>query len=156
MKAIMKSIGMCCQNNEVDETFELRNRQLLDVFPSLCKPLLRRVFSQNLSLDQLSSETQLFYMISFESPVPAFLPQSLLEAMIVFIESSLTTQVLNEFLLVPRKHNTYISQFVCAFVQTTPYKVDEGVKNLLRYLCQAIIDIHQDDIKPEAGSITDS
>ena len=74
----------------------------------------------------------------------------------VFIESSLTTQVLNEFLLVPRKHNTYISEFVCAFVQTTPYKVDEGVKNLLRYLCQAIIDIHQDDIKPEAGSITDS
>ena len=49
MKAIMKSIGMCCQNNEVDWTFELRNRELLDVFPSLSKPLLRRVFPQNLS-----------------------------------------------------------------------------------------------------------
>ena len=55
MKAIMKSIDMCCQNNEVDETFELCNMQLLDVFPSLWKPLLRRVFSQNLSLDQLNS-----------------------------------------------------------------------------------------------------
>ena len=32
-------------------------RQLLDVFLSLSKPLLRRVFSQNLSLDQLSSAT---------------------------------------------------------------------------------------------------
>ena len=32
-------------------------RQLLDVFLSLCKPLLRRVFSQNLSLGQLSSAT---------------------------------------------------------------------------------------------------
>ena len=90
MKAIMKSIGMCCQNNEVDETFELRNRQLLDVFPNFCKPLLRRVFSQNLSLDQLSSATQLFYMLNFESPLHAFLPQPLLEAMMVFIESSLT------------------------------------------------------------------
>ena len=32
-------------------------RQLLDVFLSLCKPLLRRVFSQDLSLDQLNSAT---------------------------------------------------------------------------------------------------
>ena len=54
MKAIMKSIVMCCQNNEVDETFELCNRQLLDVFPRLHKPLVRTVFSQNLSLDELS------------------------------------------------------------------------------------------------------
>ena len=123
MKAIMKSIGMICQNNEVDETFELRNRQLLDVIPSLCKPLLRRVFSQNLSLDQLSSVTQLFYMLSFESTLRAFLRQPLLEAMMVFIESSLTTQVLNEYLLVARKYSTYISQFVCAFVQTTSYKI---------------------------------
>ena len=61
MKTIMKSVGICCQNNEVDETFELRNRQLLDVFPTLCKPLLRKVFSQSLSLDQLSTATQLFY-----------------------------------------------------------------------------------------------
>ena len=60
MKAIMKSIGRDCQNNEVDETSKLCNRQLLDVFPSLCKPLLRRVFSQNLSLNQLSTATQLF------------------------------------------------------------------------------------------------
>ena len=50
MKAIMNSIGMYYQNNEVGETFELRNRQLLDVFPSLPKPLLKRLFSQNLSL----------------------------------------------------------------------------------------------------------
>ena len=85
MKAIMKSIGMCCQNNEVDETFELHNRQLLDVFASLCKPLLRRVSSQNLSLDQLSSATQLFYMLSFESPLRTFLPHRLLEAMMVSI-----------------------------------------------------------------------
>ena len=111
MKAIMKSIGMCCQNNEVDETFELHNKQLLDVFASLCKPLLRRMFSQNLSLDQLSSATQLFYMLSFESPLRTFLPYRLLEAMMVSIESSLKTQVLNEFLLVARKYNTYISQF---------------------------------------------
>ena len=152
MKAIMKSIGMCCQNNEVDETFELRNRQLLDVFPSLCKPLLRRVFSQNLSLDQLSSATQLFYMLSFESPLRAFLPQPLLEAMTFFTESSLTSQILNEFLFVARKYNIYISQFVCAFVQTNPYKVDDDANNLLRYLCQATTDIHQDDIKPEAAS----
>ena len=152
MKAIMKSIGMCCQNNEVDETFELRNRQLLDVFPSLCKPLLRRVFSQNLSLDQLSSATQLFYMLSFESPLRAFLPQPLLEAMTFFTESSLTSQILNEFLFVAKKYNIYISQFVCAFVQTNPYNVDDDAKNLLRYLCQATTDIHQDDIKPEAAS----
>ena len=157
MKAIMKSSGMCCQSNEVDETSELRNRQLLDVFPSLCKPLLRRVFSQNLSLDQLSSATRLFYMLSFESPLRAILPQPLLVAVMVFIESSLTTQVLNEFLLVARKYNTYISQFVCAFLQTIPYKVDDDAKNLLRYLCQATTDIHQDDIKPEAAlSIIDS
>ena len=150
MKAIVKSIGMCCQN-EVDETFELRNRQLLDVFPSLCKALLRRVLSQNLSLDQRSSATQLFYMLSFKSPLRTFLPQPLLEGMMVFIESSLT-QVLNEFLLLARKCNTYITQFVYAFVQTAPYKVDDDAKNLLRYLCPATIDIHQDDIKPEAGS----
>ena len=116
MKTIMKSIGMYWQNNEVYETFELRNRQLLDVFPSLCEPFLRRVFSQNFSLGQLSSATQLFYMLSFESPLRAFLPQQLLEAKMIFIESSLTSQPLNEFLLIARKYNIYISQFACAFV----------------------------------------
>ena len=120
MEAIMKSTGMCCQNNKVGETFELCSRKLLDVFPSLSKPLLGRVFSQNLSLPQLISATQLFYLLSFESPLRAFLPQPLLEAMTIFIESSLTSQVLNEFLLA-RKYNTCISQFVCAFVQTSLY-----------------------------------
>ena len=63
----------------------------------------------------------------------------------------------NKFLLVARKHDTYISQFVCAFVQITPYKVDDDAKNLLRYFCQATIDIHQGDIRSEAASsITDS
>ena len=116
IKTIMKSIGMYWQNDEVDETFELRNRQLLDVFPSLCKPFLRRVFSQNFSLGQLSSATQSFYMLSFKLPLRAFLPQQLLEAMMIFIESSLTSQPLNEFLLIARKYNIYISQFPCAFV----------------------------------------
>ena len=148
---------MCCQNNENNETFELPSRQLIDVFPSLCKPLLRRVFSQILSLDQLSSVTQLFYMLSFESPLRAFLPRPLLEAMTFFTESSLTSQILNEFLFVAKKYNIYISQFVCTFVQTNPYKVDDDAKNLLRYLCQATTDIHQDDIKPEtASSIADT
>ena len=91
-------------------------------------------------------------MLSFESLLRAFLPQSLLEPMMVFIESSLATQVLNKFLLVTRKCNVYISQFVCAFVQTTPYKADDDAKNLLRYLCQATIDIHEADMKPEAAS----
>ena len=63
------------------------------------------------------------------------------------IESSLTTPVLNEFLLVTKKCSTCISQFVCAFVQE-----EDDVKNPLRYLCQATIEIHQDDIKPEAAS----
>ena len=63
----------------------------------------------------------------------------------------------NKFLLVARKHDTYISQFVCAFVQITPYKVDDDAKTLLRYFCQATIDIHQGDIRSEAASsITDS
>ena len=69
----------------------------------------------------------------------------------VLTESSLTSQILNEFLFVAKKCNIYISQFVCAFVQTNPYKVDDDAKNLLRYLCQATTDIHQDDIKPEAA-----
>ena len=66
------------------------------------------------------------------------------------IESSLTTQVLNEFLLVAKKCSTCISQFVCAFVQE-----EDDTKNLLRYLSLhqlATIDIHQDDTKPEAAS----
>ena len=150
-KTIMKSIGMYWQNNEFDETFELRNRQLVDVFPNLCKPVSRRVFSQNSSLGQLSSATQLFYMLSFESPLRVFLPQQLLEAMMIFTESSLTSQPLNEFLLIARKYNIYINQFACKFVKTNYDKVDDDLKNLLRYLCQATTDIHPDDIKPEAA-----
>lgn len=119
MKAILKSIGMICQNNEVDETFKVCTKKLLDVF--LCKPLLTRVFSQNLGLDQLSSPTQLFYMPSLKYPLGAFLPKPLLEVMIVSLESSLITQILNVFFLVERKYSTFTSQFFRTFVQTTPF-----------------------------------
>ena len=97
-------------------------------------------------------------MLSFESPLCVFLPQPLLEAMMFFMESSLKTEIVNEFLLVVKKYNTYIiSQFVSALVLTTPYKVDDDLKNLLRYSGQAFIDIHQDDIKPETAlSIADT
>ena len=46
MKAIMKSIGMCCQNNEVDETFEWRNRQLLGFFQACANHCLEECFSK--------------------------------------------------------------------------------------------------------------
>ena len=51
-----------------------------------------------------------------------------------------------------RKYNIYISQSVCTFVQTKPFKVDDDANNLLRYLRQVTTDIHQDDVKSEAAS----
>ena len=70
--------------------------------------------------------------------------------MIVFMVSSLKTKILNDILLVAKKYNTYMSQLVSAFVVKTPYKVNDYLKNLLWYLAQATIDIHQVNIKPEA------
>ena len=44
MKPIRKSIGTCCQNNEVDETFESHNRQLLEFFQACANHCLEEYF----------------------------------------------------------------------------------------------------------------
>ena len=59
LKYLMKSVGNISGNMEEDD-LKARNEVLLAVFPAECKPLLSRILTQNLSMEQLACGTRFF------------------------------------------------------------------------------------------------
>ena len=151
LKFMMKNVGNISGRME-DHDLTVRTEVLLAVFPTQCKPLLTRILTQNLSMEQLASATRFFYMLSYEAPLRAFLPKPLLDATTVFIESSFNYQNVNDYLQLAKKYNVYIHDFVNNFTHQPNYAMDEDAKKVLDFLCQKAISLHQNDIAPEAAT----
>ena len=80
MRTIMSSSnGFLIQPSLSEEQLNLRNNQLLEVFPEEWRALLKRLYEIFVSEYQHIATTKLFYLLSFDAPVRSLLPVCLLQ-----------------------------------------------------------------------------
>ena len=82
MRTIMPSSnGFLAQPSLSEELLNLRNNQLLEVFPKEGRVLLKRFYEISVREYQRIATTKLFYLLSFDTPIRSLLPVCLLQTL---------------------------------------------------------------------------
>ena len=98
MRTIMSSSnGFLAQPSLSEEQLNLRNNQLLEVFPEEGRALLRRLYEISVNEYQRIATTKLFYLLSFDVPVRSLLPVCLLQ-LLERLYNNICLENLKEFL----------------------------------------------------------
>lgn len=127
MKLIMhKSDGFIEQEKMTKEQLSERNKNLMEVFPETCKPLLNRLFALNLTEEQRKACTRMFYLLSFDSPLSTIIPGSILsdyQAMVQGIETGVMGSSM-QFLKICSRVNPNLGSFIEAFTYENSFDRD--------------------------------
>ena len=123
-----------------------RNTNLLSNFPTSCKALLQRLFSTQLSTDQMKCTAKLFYILSFDAPLRSFVPEAFLpklKKLIIDINNSSDINF-NSFYQESLKFNPTLGNFVLAFNDESTF--DRDALSVLIYITETIDLVHSDDV----------
>eukprot|EP00111_Clytia_hemisphaerica_P020287 TCONS_00059786-protein len=123
--------------NEIE--FESYRVKLLDVFPKECTSLLTRYMNSDMTTIQKECARQIFYLLSYEAPIRAFLPSVLSSSLVSVLDlPTIDNVTMFNFILECKKYNPALGEFIKSFYDGSVIHSD--VKSLLRYLCVRLRD----------------
>ena len=157
MKLIMSSTNSFLeQPTLLNEQLTDTNRQLISVFPDKCKALLDRLFKLNVSANQSTACSNLFYLSSFHARLRKVFPEKIMHDFRKMLERIDNGEMdpCRDFLSICEKVNLQLRYFVRVFDDVDAF--DNDALAFLRYINEQIRAKHEHDVLPvEPGKVRD-
>ena len=144
MRTIMSSSnGSLAEPSLSEEQLNLRNNQLLEVFPEEGRAWLKRLYELSVTECQRIATTKLFYLLSFDAPVRSLLPVCLLQPL-ERLCNNICPENLEEFLRHARGISPAIGDFVSSFYIEEDRKLDTDALDFLKHLVTRVKNVAED------------
>ena len=150
MRTIMSSSNVFLAEPSLsEEKLNLRNNQLLEVFPEEGRALLQRLYELSVTECQRIAATKLFYLLSFDAPVRLLLPVCLLQPL-ERLCNNICPENLEECLGHARGISPTMGDFVSSFYIEENRKLDPDALDFLKHLVACVENVAKDTPTPQA------